>query len=105
MKHSVYQRDQIKNNLYFKQQANNVDIPVVQITDCATKLYAVIFSTVFHVVICTTVCMTCRNVLSLYAYTNILFVLGAQACVLAFSTVDRDSFEAIESWKRKVNCT
>ncbi|WAR24349.1 RAB23-like protein [Mya arenaria] len=26
----------------------------------------------------------------------------AQACVLAFSTVDRDSFEAIESWKRKV---
>ncbi|XP_046332273.1 ras-related protein Rab-23-like [Haliotis rufescens] len=27
---------------------------------------------------------------------------GAQACVLAFSTVDRDSFEAIESWKRKV---
>lgn len=27
---------------------------------------------------------------------------GAQACVLAFSTVDRDSFEAVESWKRKV---
>uniref|UniRef100_K1QR50 Ras-related protein Rab-23 n=1 Tax=Magallana gigas TaxID=29159 RepID=K1QR50_MAGGI len=27
---------------------------------------------------------------------------GAQACVLAFSTVDRDSFEAIESWKKKV---
>ncbi|EDV23222.1 Ras-related protein Rab-23 [Trichoplax sp. H2] len=27
---------------------------------------------------------------------------GAQACVLAFSTTDRDSFEAIESWKRKV---
>ncbi|XP_070555524.1 ras-related protein Rab-23-like [Ptychodera flava] len=27
---------------------------------------------------------------------------GAQACVLAFSTVDRDSFEAIEGWKRKV---
>ncbi|CAL1530134.1 unnamed protein product [Lymnaea stagnalis] len=27
---------------------------------------------------------------------------GAQACVLAFSTVDRESFEAIESWKRKV---
>lgn len=27
---------------------------------------------------------------------------GAQACVLAFSTVDRDSFEAIETWKRKV---
>ncbi|KAL8598588.1 Ras-related protein Rab-23 [Nucella lapillus] len=27
---------------------------------------------------------------------------GAQACVLAFSTVDRDSFEAVETWKRKV---
>ncbi|XP_059172297.1 ras-related protein Rab-23-like isoform X2 [Physella acuta] len=27
---------------------------------------------------------------------------GAQACVLAFSTVDRESFEAIESWKKKV---
>ena len=27
---------------------------------------------------------------------------GAQACVLAFSTVDRDSFEAIETWKQKV---
>ncbi|XP_041357279.1 ras-related protein Rab-23-like [Gigantopelta aegis] len=27
---------------------------------------------------------------------------GAQACVLAFSTVDRDSFEAIELWKQKV---
>ncbi|GFV97078.1 ras-related protein Rab-23 [Trichonephila clavipes] len=27
---------------------------------------------------------------------------GAQACILVFSTVDRDSFKAIESWKRKV---
>lgn len=27
---------------------------------------------------------------------------GAQACVLTFSTVDRSSFLAIESWKRKV---
>ncbi|XP_070196201.1 ras-related protein Rab-23-like [Littorina saxatilis] len=27
---------------------------------------------------------------------------GAQACVLAFSTVDRDSFDAVETWKRKV---
>ncbi|XP_064626483.1 ras-related protein Rab-23-like [Lineus longissimus] len=27
---------------------------------------------------------------------------GAQACVLAFSTTDRDSFEAIPSWKKKV---
>ena len=28
---------------------------------------------------------------------------GAQACVLAFSTVDRESFEAVEQWKRKVS--
>lgn len=27
---------------------------------------------------------------------------GAQACVLVFSTTDRDSFKAIETWKRKV---
>lgn len=27
---------------------------------------------------------------------------GAQACVLAFSTTDRDSFEAIPRWKQKV---
>jgi len=27
---------------------------------------------------------------------------GAGACVLAFSTTDRDSFEAVESWKNKV---
>jgi len=27
---------------------------------------------------------------------------GAQACVLAFSTVDRDSFLAVEHWKKKV---
>lgn len=30
---------------------------------------------------------------------------GAQACVLAFSTVDRDSFEAAHSWKLKVRTT
>ncbi|XP_065184687.1 ras-related protein Rab-23-like [Sycon ciliatum] len=27
---------------------------------------------------------------------------GAQVCVLAFSTIDRDSFEAVEKWKAKV---
>lgn len=27
---------------------------------------------------------------------------GAQACVLAFSITDRASFEAIDSWKKKV---
>ena len=31
-----------------------------------------------------------------------MLFLGAQACVLAFSTVDRDSFEAISKWKTKV---
>ena len=31
------------------------------------------------------------------------FLAGAQACVLAFSTVDRESFEAVESWKKKVH--
>jgi len=28
---------------------------------------------------------------------------GAQACVLAFSTTDRDSFEAIEEWRKKLD--
>jgi len=28
---------------------------------------------------------------------------GAQACVLAFSTTDRDSFEAIEEWRQKLD--
>lgn len=28
---------------------------------------------------------------------------GAHACVLAFSTTDRDSFLALHSWKLKVN--
>ena len=27
---------------------------------------------------------------------------GAQACVLVFSTTDRESFLAIEEWKKKV---
>ena len=27
---------------------------------------------------------------------------GAQACVVAFSTVDRSSFEAVKKWKTKV---
>ena len=27
---------------------------------------------------------------------------GAQACVIAFSTTDRDSFEAVKKWKKKV---
>lgn len=27
---------------------------------------------------------------------------GAQACVVAFSTTDRDSFTAVRKWKKKV---
>ena len=27
---------------------------------------------------------------------------GAQACVLTFSTTDRNSFEAVRTWKKKV---
>ena len=27
---------------------------------------------------------------------------GAQACVVAFSTTDRHSFEAVRKWKKKV---
>lgn len=27
---------------------------------------------------------------------------GAQACVVAFSTTDRDSFSAVRKWKKKV---
>lgn len=30
---------------------------------------------------------------------------GAQACVLAFSTTDRVSFEAVKEWKMKVKST
>ena len=29
---------------------------------------------------------------------------GAGACILAFSTTDRDSFDAVESWYKKVPC-
>jgi hypothetical protein len=32
-----------------------------------------------------------------YIYT------GAQACVIAYSIVDRDSFEAVQDWKGKVS--
>lgn len=37
------------------------------------------------------------NSLSLY-----ICVPGAQACVLVFSTTDRESFQAIDSWREKV---
>ncbi len=40
-----------------------------------------------------------------HVYTSALQLTptpGAHVCVLAFSTVDRDSFLAIEQWKRKV---
>lgn len=31
-----------------------------------------------------------------------IFLIGAQACILAYSATDRASFNAIESWKNKV---
>lgn len=35
----------------------------------------------------------------------LIFIAGAQACAIVFSTVDRDSFEAVEKWKSKVCCS
>lgn len=32
----------------------------------------------------------------------LLWPTGAQACVLVFSTTDRDSFDAVSSWREKV---
>ena len=32
----------------------------------------------------------------------VFFIIGAQACAIVFSTVDRDSFEAVEKWRSKV---
>ena len=32
----------------------------------------------------------------------LLFFSGAQACVLAYSTTDRASFDAVDSWRKKV---
>ena len=32
----------------------------------------------------------------------LFFIAGAQACVLVFSTTDRESFQAIDSWREKV---
>lgn len=31
-----------------------------------------------------------------------VFLAGAHVCVLAFSCVDKDSFLALENWKKKV---
>jgi Ras-related protein Rab-23 len=31
-----------------------------------------------------------------------IYYRGAQACVLTFSTTDRQSFEAVRDWKKKV---
>jgi hypothetical protein len=33
---------------------------------------------------------------------SLWYPTGAGACVIAFSTTDRDSFDAVASWKRKV---
>lgn len=37
--------------------------------------------------------------------SSLIFIAGAQACAIVFSTVDRDSFEAVEKWKSKVCCS
>ena len=36
-----------------------------------------------------------------HTYTH-RYYRGAHGCVIAFSTVDRDSFDAVEKWKSKV---
>lgn len=36
------------------------------------------------------------------AYQLLSHIPGAQACVLVFSTTDRESFQAIDSWREKV---
>ena len=36
------------------------------------------------------------------AGTSYIIFRGAQACVVAFSTTDRSSFEAVRRWKKKV---
>lgn len=35
-------------------------------------------------------------------YQLLSHIPGAQACVLVFSTTDRESFQAIDSWREKV---
>ena len=50
-----------------------------------------------------------RFMLNMYDYVNEMLQyvwclsVGAQACVVAFSTVDRDSFDAVTNWLQKVN--
>lgn len=34
---------------------------------------------------------------------SFLLFAGAQVCVLAFSTIDKESFDALERWKEKVS--
>ena len=53
-------------------------------------------------------CVCAQSDKSLWIFVNIkkhpvlLFFLGAQACVLTFSTVDYASFEDVSKWKEKV---
>lgn len=35
-------------------------------------------------------------------YFHVFLTVGAQACAIVFSTVDRDSFDAVEKWRSKV---
>lgn len=43
-----------------------------------------------------------NNSVKMRPYATPSCIPGAQACVLVFSTTDRDSFQAIDSWKEKV---
>lgn len=40
--------------------------------------------------------------MKIWPFGTLSCIPGAQACVLVFSTTDRDSFQAIDSWKEKV---
>ena len=46
--------------------------------------------------------MECKVIQQIKKCGFIFAVSGAQACVVAFSTSDRDSFEAVNVWKKKV---
>ena len=44
----------------------------------------------------------CHRVMSHHIMSFLFFLSGAQVCIIVFSTVDRESFLAIERWKNKV---
>lgn len=58
----------------------------------------------FNAMVCFCTCGFCLGQEEFDAITK-AYYRGAQACVLAFSTTDRMSFEAIKEWKMKVRVT